>query len=93
MPERWQAGHIFSVRPQPACAGALLAAACSDGALRVWDRSGGAGASALSPVAAVRHAHPGTRFRGCGLRPKSVLLFSFASKRCHNTALQASPSK
>ena len=58
MPERWQPGHVFSVRPQPASAGVLLAAACSDGALRIWDRGGGAGA--LTPVAAVRHASPKT---------------------------------
>ncbi len=60
MPERWQPGHVFSVRPQPGSAGALLAAACSDGALRLWDRGGGAGAGALSPVAAVRHAYTAT---------------------------------
>ena len=53
-PERWQPGHVFSVRPQPAGAGTLLAAACSDGALRIWDR----GAGTLAPVAAVRHAIP-----------------------------------
>lgn len=69
MPERWQLGHVFSVRPQPAGAGALLAATCSDGALRIWDRGGGAGASALAPVAAVRHANPEDSVQG--LSPKT----------------------
>ena len=31
---------------------------CSDGALRIWDRGGGAGVGALSPVVEVRHARP-----------------------------------
>ncbi|KAK9838098.1 hypothetical protein WJX81_001298 [Elliptochloris bilobata] len=55
VPKRWQPGHVFCVRPQPPGAGALLAAACSDGALRLWDRGSGAvGAGDLAPVAAVR---------------------------------------
>lgn len=35
MPERWQAGHIFSASQMPD-GGKLIAASCSDGALRTW---------------------------------------------------------
>lgn len=35
MPERWQAGHIFNAKQMPN-GGSLIAAACSDGALRMW---------------------------------------------------------
>lgn len=35
MPERWQAGHIFSASQMPG-GGPLVAASCSDGALRTW---------------------------------------------------------
>jgi hypothetical protein len=56
MPERWQAGHVFCVRAQPPCAGALLAAACSDGALRLWDSRGGGAGRGLAAVAATRSA-------------------------------------
>ena len=38
-PARWQPGYIFSAKPQPG--GSLVATACSDGVMRVWDlRSG-----------------------------------------------------
>ena len=40
MPERWQAGHIFSARQSPA-GGSLIAAACSDGGMRFWRLNGG----------------------------------------------------
>ncbi len=56
MPERWQAGHVFCVRTQPPGAGALLAAACSDGALRLWDSRGGGAGRGLAAVAATRSA-------------------------------------
>ena len=38
MPERWQAGHIFSASQMPG-GGLLVAASCSDGALRTWSLS------------------------------------------------------
>ncbi len=43
VPERWQSGDVFSVRQQPG-GGRLLAAACSDGALRTWVVAEGGGA-------------------------------------------------
>lgn len=35
LPARWQPGYIFSAEAQPS--GSLVATACSDGVLRVWD--------------------------------------------------------
>lgn len=35
LPARWQPGYIFSAEAQPG--GTLVAAACSDGILRIWD--------------------------------------------------------
>ena len=35
VPTRWQPGYIFSAKIQPG--GSLVATACSDGVLRVWD--------------------------------------------------------
>lgn len=39
LPARWQPGYIFSAEAQPN--GTLVAAACSDGILRVWDSRSG----------------------------------------------------
>ena len=41
MPERWQDGHIFSLEAMPN-GGPLAAAACSDGAVRIWRLGQGA---------------------------------------------------
>ena len=46
LPARWQSGSIFSAKPQPA--GSLIATACSDGVLRLWDLRSGSLANALS---------------------------------------------
>ncbi len=35
VPPRWRPGYVFSAKTQPG--GSLVATACSDGALRVWD--------------------------------------------------------
>ncbi|DBB01735.1 hypothetical protein WJX77_008173 [Trebouxia sp. C0004] len=35
VPARWQPGYVFSAKTQPG--GSLVATACSDGVLRVWD--------------------------------------------------------
>ena len=42
MPQRWQPGYLFALRQQPGGGGALLAGACSDGAVRFWGATGGA---------------------------------------------------
>lgn len=39
LPARWQPGYIFSAEAQPS--GSLVATACSDGVLRVWDCQSG----------------------------------------------------
>lgn len=48
MPERWQDGHIFSLETMPN-GGHLAAAACSDGAVRLWRI--GQGSKSLEPHA------------------------------------------
>lgn len=46
LPARWQSRSIFSAKPQPA--GSLIATACSDGVLRLWDLRSGSLANTLS---------------------------------------------
>ena len=46
IPARWQAGSIFSAKPQPG--GSLIATACSDGVLRAWDLRSGQLVNSLS---------------------------------------------
>ncbi|KAK9814079.1 hypothetical protein WJX72_000364 [[Myrmecia] bisecta] len=70
VPERWQAAHIFALGWQPA--GRLLAAACSDGAVRFWAAEG----ASLVPLEGQRiHRAIAT---GCAFSSDGVYLASVA---------------
>ena len=75
MPERWQAAHIFCARQMPA-GGPLLAAACSDGAVRFWSTRGDG--RDLKPQAVAR-AHSIGMGSSCAWDPHGYQLASVAT--------------